>query len=210
MDIEYPQGGPVAEAAAAGTPVTIGEFYESIAAAFGDLQPAISTDRQIEGPLGLEKITSFAGVREAITLINRQGEGSKASPEEAPGDLAHYYRFGEIASGRQLVKDTNGVWSFSGPPMPLPAVHDMADIPQGGYVSADVPDLAVRDLIERFDREYSEMLRLLETAWTNGDPAVLGDAVAAMITMGSTGRQLVTKPRPDGQGNYGPCFRYVE
>ena len=86
----------------------------------------------------------------------------------------------------------------------------MADIPAGGYLSADVPDLAVRDLIERFDREYSEMLRLLEKAWVNGDAGVLGDAVGAMITMGYTGRMLVTKPRPDGNGNYGPCFRYVE
>ena len=86
----------------------------------------------------------------------------------------------------------------------------MADIPEGGYLSANVPDLAVRDLIERFDREYSEMLRLLEKAWANGDAGVLSEAVAAMITMGSTGRQLVTRPRPDGNGNYGPCFRYVE
>jgi photosystem II stability/assembly factor-like uncharacterized protein len=210
MEIEYPRGGPVAEAAIAGTPVTIGEFYESIATAFDDLQPTISTDRQIEGPPGLWKITSLAGVREAIALINRQGEGSNASPEEAPGDLAHYYRFGEIANGRKFVKDAAGVWGFSGPPIPMPAVYDMADVPEGGYLPADVPDLAVRDLIERFDRHYSEMLRLLETAWTNGDPAVLLDAVGAMGAMAAAGRELVKRPRPDGQGNYGPCFRYVE
>ncbi len=30
-----------------------------------------------------------------------------------------------------------------------------------------------------------------------------------MIVMGSTGRQLVQKPKPDGSGNYGPCFRLV-
>ena len=120
MDIEYPQGGPVARAAAADPPVTIGEFYESIVKAFEDLHPEISADRQIEGPLGLFKMTSLAGVRDGIRLINLQGEGSDASPEEAPGDLAHYYRFGEIHHGRRLVKDANGKWGFTGAELPMP------------------------------------------------------------------------------------------
>jgi hypothetical protein len=53
------------------------------------------------------------------------------------------------------------------------------------------------------------MLRLLQEAWVHGDPAILGDAVGQMGAMGVTGRELVQKPRPDGQGNYGPCFRFV-
>jgi hypothetical protein len=30
-----------------------------------------------------------------------------------------------------------------------------------------------------------------------------------MFKMGTLGRQLIQKPKPDGTGNYGPCFRYV-
>src|SRR5262249_37442403 len=96
MSIEYPQGGPIALAE---TFDSIGEFYGLILKTFEDLQPAISLDRQLEGPLGLFKIDTPDRVREAITLINVQGEGSAASPEEAMDDLAHYYRFGEIFHG---------------------------------------------------------------------------------------------------------------
>jgi photosystem II stability/assembly factor-like uncharacterized protein len=207
MDIEYPQGGPIAFAAAA--PVTISEFYESILAAFRDLNPPLSLQRQLEGPLGLFKVDSLTTVEQAITLINLQGEGTNVSPEEQPGDLAHYYQFGEMHHGFRFVKDAHGQWGYNGAPLPMPEVHPMADIPAGGYQQADVPDPTVWELIQRFDRQYSDMLRLLQDAWTHGDPAILGQAVGKMIALGSTGRQLITEPRPDGLGNYGPCFRYV-
>jgi photosystem II stability/assembly factor-like uncharacterized protein len=208
MEIEYPQGGPLA-IAAANPPVTIGEFYASVLSAFKDIEPPLSLDRQLEGPLGLTTIGTPEEVEQAIMLINLQGEGSKASPEEAPGKLAHYYQFGEIFHGKRLVPDGAGGWEFSGADLPMPDVHDMADIPTGGYQKADVPDIAVWERIERFDRLYSEMLRLLQAAWTNGDVATLWESIGTMGQMGATGRVLVTDPRPNGQGNYGPCFRYA-
>ena len=210
MDIEYPQGGPVALAADAA--VTIGQFYEAILAAFEDLLPPLGKDRQVESSVGgsaLFKIDSIAKVREAIQLINVQGEGSRISPEEKPGDLAHFYRFAEIYHGRRFVKNAEGKWGFTGPEVPLPETHDMADIPTGGYQQADAPDQAVWELIQRFDREYSQMLRLLENTWIHGDAAILGDAIGAMLSMGNTGRELIKLARPDGRGNYGPCFRLV-
>jgi photosystem II stability/assembly factor-like uncharacterized protein/uncharacterized membrane protein len=210
MDIEYPQGGPISMAAARGTFVTIGEFYEAVLAAFHANAPALSLDRQLEGTsVDLFKVASLADVERAIRLINLQGEGSNASPEEAPDDLAHYYRFGEIANERRYVQDAAGKWGYNGPPVPPPVVHDMADVPPGGYQQADVPDPAVWDLITRFDRQYSDLLRTLQRAWTNGDAGELGASIGQMITLGLLGRELVTKPRPDGRGNYGPCFRFV-
>lgn len=98
---------------------------------------------------------------------------------------------------------------FHGPPVPLPDVHNMADIPPGGYTRDAVPDLAVWERIERFDREYSEMLRLLERAWTQDAGHLIG-SLGKMTAMSDTGRELVELPAPDGSGNYGPCFRYVE
>ena len=206
MEIEHPQGEPVGAALVA-PPTTIGEFYSSILEAFHQLNPELSADRQIAG-FGLTKAESLEDVSAIIELINLQGEGSAVSPEEKPGDLAHYYRFGEIHHQRAFVKDTEGKWGFHGDPVPLPEVYPMADIPEGGY-QPDPSEPLVKELIERFDREYSEMLRLLESAWKMGDVSLLGDAVGKMTDMGTTAGELIQKPRPDGKGNYGPCFRYV-
>lgn len=210
MDIEYPQGGPIAAVAAPA--VTIGEFYESIRTSFKTLNPTFFTARQIEMslPFGeLVTIDSIAKVENAIRLINLQGEGSNVSPEEAAGDLAHFYQFGEIFHSKRYVRDANGHWAYNGADFPMPKVHDMADIPPGGYQHADVLDIATWELIQRFDREYSKMLQLLQDAWTHGDGALVWEAVIEMGAMRQTARELITKPRPDGSGNYGPCFRFV-
>jgi photosystem II stability/assembly factor-like uncharacterized protein len=208
MDIEYPQPGPIALAAAP-TYNSIGEFYAGVLATFESLNPPLSTTRQLEGPLGLYKIDSLAKVKQAIDLINLQGEGTTLSPEEQPDDLAHYYRFAEIYHGKRLVKDVTGAWSFTGADVPLPDVWPMADVPPGGYQPADIPDVATRDLIATFDQHYSDMLGLLQSAWQHGDDSLLWEAITTMGSMGSTGRKIVQRPKPDGSGNYGPCFRYV-
>jgi photosystem II stability/assembly factor-like uncharacterized protein len=208
MQIEHPQHDPLALAAVT-TPSTIGEFYAAILTAFRRLNPSLSDSRQLEGPLTLFKTDTLAAVEQAIALINQQGEGSSTSPEEAPGQLAHYYQFSEIYHGKRLIADGAGGWDYHGADVPFPAVHDMHDIPANGYQRADVPDVAVWELIERFDRQYSEMLRLLQQAWTDGDIATLWQSVGRMGQMQTTARTLVTKVRPDGQGNFGPCFRYV-
>lgn len=207
MQIEYPAAGPIALSVAP-PPATIGEFYQSIGQAFEELNPPLDISRQV-GSLGLFKVNTLERVREAIRVITVQGEGTNTSPEENPGDLAHYYRFAEIYNGAGLVRDGSGKWSFTGPPVPLPDVHNMAEIPPGGYRRDAVPDLAVWERIERFDREYSEMLRLLERAWTQDAGHLIG-SLGKMTAMSDTGRELVELPRPDGPGNYGPCFRYVE
>lgn len=213
MNIEYPDGGPIAFAAATETFNSIGEFYKAIMAAFTNLNPTLSPDRQLDfdgGVIQFSKIESLAMVSDAINLINLQGEGSNLTPEEAPGDFAHYYRFGEIFYGKSLVKDAAGRWTFTGADVPLPDVWDMADIPEHGYQQDAVADLAVWDLISRFDQAYSEMLRNIQWAWTHGDPAFLDEAISFMREMARIGKQLIQKPKPDGSGNYGPCFRYVQ
>ena len=189
---------------------SIGEFYAAILEAFQKLNPPLALDRQLSS-LGLFKIGTMAKVQEAIELINLQGEGSKVTPEEGPGDLAHYYRFGEIHNEKRFVQDpATGKWGYDpSAPVPLPDVWDMADIPAGGYLQADVPDLATWDLIHTLDQRYSSMLRFLEAAWLNGDASSLFSALDEMVEMGAAASELVTKPRPDGAGNYGPCFRYI-
>lgn len=210
MEIEYPQTGPIALVAA--PPETIGAFYEAILTAFQNLNPTLQTSRQIAKTFGfgqLFKIDSLDKVKEAIGIITLQGEGSAMSPEESEGDLSHYYQFGEIFHEKRFVKDESGNWGYNGPDLPSPEVHDMADIPPGGYQPSQVPDMNVWDKIQRFDQTYSDMLRLLQETWTHGTPATLGQAVSKMFMMGTLGEELVTLPRPDGPGNYGPCFRFL-
>ncbi|MEQ9244381.1 MAG: ferritin-like domain-containing protein, partial [Nitratireductor sp.] len=167
-------------------------------------------DRQLSS-LGLFKIGTMPEVQKAIELINLQGEGSKVTPEEGPGDLAHFYRFGEIHNEMRFAQDpVSGKWRYDpSAPVQFPDVWDMADIPAGGYRQADVPDIVVWDLIHTFDQRYSSMLRFLEAAWMHGDASSLFSALDEMVEMGAVASELIARPRPGGAGNYGPCFRYI-
>jgi len=209
MQIEFPEDGPVALAAAEEFP-TIGDFYTAIQAAFDTLQPPLSLDRQLQGPLGLRRIGTLDAVRESITLIKRQGEGSKASPEDTgPGDLAHYYRFGEIFHEKRLKKDpTTGEWRFDGPALPFPEVWPMAVVPAGGYRREDVT-AEVWGLLEQFDRDFTTMLGQLQTAWERGDAAALRSSVSTMLALRDPAVSLMQIEIPGAEGTYGPCFRLV-
>ncbi|SRR6266481_208212 len=212
MNIEFPEEGPIAlalvEAFGEEFP-TIGAFYTALAKAFETLQPALSQERQLAGALGLKKLVSLDDVRQAIDLIQRQGEGSKMSPEDTgPNDLAHYYRFKEIFAERELRFDpVTHEWKFDGPALPLPETWPMAEVPAGGYQKPDVPDGVTWNLIQEFDRTFSEMLNLLQAAWRDGDPKSLRSASESMTTLTDLASQIMQKPISPERGNYGPCFR---
>ncbi len=211
MQIEYPEGGPIAFALTAGEEFpTIGAFYNAIQAAFEALQLPLSAERQVAGPLGLTAITTPEQVRQALEQIKRQGEGSRESPEDTgPNDLAHYYRFKEIARGRKLIKDqTTGTWQFSGPELPFPAVRPMSPVPEGGY-DPDAVASEVAQRLRNFDQLFTQMLNQLQSAWDNGDAGALGAAVITMRALRDPAVQLMEIPIPGGVGNYGPCFRLI-
>ena len=209
MDIEFPEGGPITLRAARSSD-TIGAFYAELLAAFERVNPCLDTTYQ-RGEYPLKKLATLSDIRDAINLIRQQGEGSKEdqSPEDPEGGLAHFYQFREVYVGAGYVKHpSTQVWSHNGPPVVLPEVWPMADIPPGGYQRADVPDASVWAKIEEFDRTFSTMLRQLEVAWR--DPtASMEDAVDSMRSLSPIALGLVDKARPDGRGNYGPCFRLV-
>lgn len=138
MEIEHPQDGPRTAGLAVvdETFDSIGEFYAAVLETFHRVDPPLTIDRQVGG-FGLFKIDTMAKVEAAISKINLQGEGSKVSPEEAPGDLAHYYRFGEIFNEKRYLQNpATGEWGYDPlAPAPLPETWDMADIPEGGLSS---------------------------------------------------------------------------
>ncbi len=218
MAIEYPQGGPLPglTALAEDTFDSIGEFYDAILATFRRENPPLDLTRQhLSAGIGVFKIDTLAKVEEAIDQIKRQGEGSRTTPEEMagdPSDLAHFYRFREIHEEKRFVPNPAGGWHHDpAQPLPFPQVLPMADIPKGGYQRVDVPDAQTWALIQSFDQHYSTMLRLLEDAWLHGNATSLRKAVTEEMRkhMAPIAQQLVVRPRPDGAGNYGPCFRYV-
>lgn len=207
MEIEFPENGPVALTLGEDFP-TIGAFYTAIEEAFVSLDPGLTEVNQIDGPLGLSKLRSLNDVRRTIGLIKHQGEGSNDSPEDTgPGDLAHYYRFGEMYHGRKLRKDTvTNKWEFKGDPFEIGEVRPMAEVPPGGYRPEDV-SAQVGQRLREFDQTYTLMLSQLQTAWGSGQPASLSAAITSMIAMQSKGTALMDIAIPGGTGNYGPCFR---
>ena len=189
---------------------TIGEFYSAIENAFDSIKPTLSQDRQLGGFLGLKKIETLDQVQEEIQKIKRQGEGSKASPEDTgPDDLAHYYRFAEIFHGKKLRKDeTTAEWRFDGDPVSFPDVWEMAEVPPGGYRREDVSD-QVWQLLMQIDQSYTKMVSELQSAWESGDQNKLSDAVGTMFELKAPSKSLMQTPIPFGSGNYGPCFRLI-
>jgi hypothetical protein len=202
MKIEHPEFEPLAVVAA---PATIGEFYTRIQSAFETVQPAFKLERQVEGDLGLTKINSSDEAGLAIDKIKLQGEGSKIEPDGTSG-LAHYYRFGEIFHERRIQKNQAGQWHFDGAAFPLPEVFPMAVIPKGGYLESEVSP-ETWQLLEGFDRGYTNMLGLLQKTWDNGDPGSLDAAIETMTDLRTPAVAVMGIPRSSGAGNYGPCFR---
>ena len=209
MDVELPEDGPVALARGEIYP-TIGAFYTAIQEAFDTLVPALSPDCQLEGPLGLNKLRTPAEVQQAIHLIKQQGEGSASSPEDTgPGDLAHYYRFGEIYHQKRLQKnESTGKWEFTGQDMPLPECWPMARVPLDGYQQSEVEAGVWKAVIE-FDQAFSIMLGQLQLAWETTSQDALLSAIEGMLDMRTLAVALMQMPIPSRPGNYGPCFRLI-
>ena len=208
MEIEYPESGPVALRFEQYS--TIGAFYTAILDAFEKNQPALLTDKQMNGPLGLSKITSLEEIREAINLIKKQGEGSNDLPEDTgPADLAHYYRFGEIYHEKKLRKNSEtGGWEYEGDAVPFPDAWAMAKTPLGGYLEEDVSS-EVWQLLRQCDEIFTNMMSQLQDAWENGNRQALFQSIPTMLSLRSPAVKLMKISIPSGGGNYGPCFRLI-
>jgi hypothetical protein len=202
MEIELPEGGPITKYMGRSYP-TIGSFYDAIIDAFRQLPAsAFKKERQREHFFGLHRIDCLADAERAIHTIKEQGEGTTQDPFPGtdPDDRAHYYRFGEFYNGRKLVK-VNNHWVYEGDPVQLPAAYPMAEVPSTGYGA----------ITEQFNRAYTNMVDLLQTAWESelsGEQA-LEDAIRAMPSLAGPARVLMQMPLPDGSGTYGPDFRLI-
>lgn len=211
MGIEYPEGGPVDESAYP----TIGAFYDSITTAFEAVQPVLDPTNQLDQTIHMNGdlvgeivvLSQLSDVYRAIGEIKEQGEGTSQSPDAVDfgGELAHYYKFGEIYNGMHYVQGADGKWGYNGPPpIPFPAAYPMAQVPAGGWTDAP-PD--TRKQLNAFNSAFTSLLQTLESAWGSGGKNALSEAIGQMFDLQGLGISLIQTSRAPEPGNYGPEFR---
>ncbi|MBR0756716.1 ferritin-like protein [Bradyrhizobium jicamae] len=178
MQIELPEFPPVALMALRDAPATIGAFYDTIAAGFTAVQPAINLNANFVNMKEATQIKSIADAQAAIALIKAEGEGTPGDPDQPPPDntteLAHYYQFKEVFVGKQLVQ-TNGKWGFTGAAIQMPTVFNFTK-------STITPDPSLA-----FNQAMSSLLTSLQSCWTDGGPVDIG----AMFSLADLGRGLI-------------------
>lgn len=196
---------------------TIGAFYDAIKAQIVKLGPSIFVNTTAPPQVvnsqwfpadKLFAITDPESACRAIDIIKLEGEGSPSTPFEAPGDPAHFYKFGEIVAGRQLVTTPTG-YAYSGAPIlfepsgvwPLRANCKIADFARGTQA---------RTRIEQFAYNYAALLNALHTTF-NGDPSRLDASIGLMYDLRVLAAALMQTGTDDGSGQtVGPSFEYVE
>lgn len=184
---------------------TIGDFYRALRAA---LKPEWFTGdpaRQVGGVVN--KVTSLADAQAGIDLIVLQGEGTTKSPSDGK-EIAHYYRFEEIANQMTLTpnKTVPVGYSFGPPPIPFD--------PKGVWPTIDNPTSAsypagsqARLRSDLFNGSYSDLLEALHATF-NGAPGRMSDAVGLMYDVKLQAIALMQVPVGNGR-TAGPCFEYV-
>ena len=197
MTIEYPETGPIT---APPQQETIGQFYDAISVALAQVAPPFSGNDQMAATIGENSLTpvlNLADAQNAISTIKEQGEGTSTSPDDGAGtELAHYYRFGEIYNGAELVL-VNGKWQYTGTPVPFPSTYPMAAVPKGGWPN---PPSNVTALLQQFDGAFSSIIDLLQAAWQNGSQTDLDKAIGEMFSLSGPAIQLMQIPLSGGRG----------
>ncbi|HUA58743.1 MAG TPA: ferritin-like protein [Verrucomicrobiae bacterium] len=206
MQIEYPESGPIALHLGMSYP-TIGAFYDAVEAAFLKLKPTLSATNQLTQNISgnqINPITTLDEVTQAITTIKQQGEGTSQTPDDASGELAHYYKYAEIYHGKQFVQDpVTKKWDYNGPAITFPDVYPMTAIPKGGYVN---PAPSVAQALQTFNTQFTTLLTDLQTAWATGSQTTLNQAINDMFPLGKMANAILQFDLPDKSGVYGPDF----
>lgn len=191
---------------------TIGEFYDQILKAFESIQPELSTEHQISGPLAWFVVSDLGHVKKAIHTIQVQGEGSTGSPDSSMNNHAHYYRFSEILERKQLeFNNKNERWEYT-TPIELDYKKDVlpiGEVPPGGYPLKHIGSEETMSLLKGFNVQYSKLLDLLDQVWTpEGGQASFWKAIEVMFSLEKFAKPLMRTPFKDGL-NFAPEWKYI-
>lgn len=196
---------------------TIGAFYDAIKSQILRLGPGIFVAKtappQVVSsrwfpPDKLFPITSPEVACQAIDIIKLEGEGTAVTPFESLDDPAHFYKFGEIAAGRELIKTPTG-YAYAGAPIlfdpsgvwPLRPNCKIEDFREGTQA---------RTRIEQFAFNYGVLLNALHRTF-NGEPAQLDAAIGVMYDLRVLAVALMqTDVGNDSGQTVGPSFQYVQ
>lgn len=196
---------------------SIGLFYTSIQKQFlkigGNLpgDPSLQITQMHFPGSELFGIYTVDDAAKAIEVIIEQGEGSAHKPVDLFNDLAHYYRFAEVAAGRKLIEDASapGGFSYTGREIHLDenGIHPihpntrLKELPEGteGRIAA-----------EKFAKEYTLLLENLHQAF-NGHPDRIKATFSGMHALSALAEKLVTMPYP-GKPEFtvGPVFSFFK
>ncbi|GAA1516203.1 ferritin-like protein [Kribbella lupini] len=203
---------------------TIGQFYTAIEDGLRDLterlgEAAVFTGdpsyQVTAGPFAhssskVTAVTDLASALAALEEIVEQGEGTSHGevwdgdqdvfhPDRA--EVAHYYRFQELAQGRRYqLGDT----PRSGPSGEKLAVDYAGVLPMRRNPQLAEAGSPVRAAQDAFNKTYRGLLAQLQLAF-NGSPQQLGASVGTMYTLKAQAQALMAMP--DGEGTTaGPTF----
>jgi hypothetical protein len=221
MAIEEPENPiPIRRVALVAEPEfrTIGQFYGAIQDKIRELGEKIFAETTAPPQVVAskwfppDKLFVIEGVETAckgIDVITTEGEGTSKSPFQSPGNPAHFYKFGEIVAGREVIPTSDGKFAYAGAPIlfdpsgiwPLRANCKIADFPRGTQA---------RTRIEQYAYSYSALLNALHLAF-NGDPSKLDAAIGMMYDLRVQAVALMQTDTGDKTGQtVGPSYEYVQ
>lgn len=209
---------------------TIGQFYAAIAQALERLSGELGERALFSGDPARQVIdalyyggagriiavTDLASTQAALAEIVEQGEGldhesildgdrDMFDPERA--EIAHYFRFSELALGRRYRPGDTPRSGPTGEPVEVDwaAVYPMGVNPRSADQELGSDALAAMDA---FNRSYCDVLRLLELCF-NGHPELLAVAIGAMYGIKQQAINLMRLPSGDGARAVGPSFEWI-
>jgi hypothetical protein len=203
--------------AAARGPQTIGQFYAAIRAEIVRQGESIFTGKKEKQVTGFffgkdEDITviDVATATTAIDTIVEQGEGTPQSPVDLQGDIAHYYRFQELAKGMKLVPTPTPHFDPNQPVSIDDAADVVAMIDDPQTVALDPADTDAIKISDECDQIFTDVVNQLHEGY-NGTPDAVTGAWSSMLDLRPKILGLLKiklTAGPHGGFNAGPRFLY--
>jgi hypothetical protein len=207
----------VLSAAAALGPQTIGQFYAAIRAEIVRQGESIFTGKKEKQVTGFffgkdEDITvvDVATAMMAIDTIVEQGEGTPQSPVDLQGDIAHYYRFQELAKGMKLVPTPKPHFDPNQPVSIDDAADVVAMIDDPQTVALDPADTDAIKISDECDQIFTNVVNQLHEGY-NGTPEAVTGAWISMLDLGQKILALLKiklTAGPHAGFNAGPRFLF--
>ena len=156
----------------------------------------------------LYAVNGYADAHRAIGDIVSEGEGSKQSPLDFQGEVAHFYKFQEIAKNQVLTKANNPLGFGWGAPLGVDwgpgGVYNAIANPRDHDFRRD--SVAAQTAQANCDKAFASIVNELRLTFS-GQPGRLGNAVRAMFDLRMAANAAMNAPLANGQVS-GPSFIY--